>query len=297
MVLENQSIPSVGDLLVEVEQRFAGAELFFGHGTDNARDEAAALVFHVLGLEHGGAPGNYAEPVSEGQRLEVLGLAARRVQERKPLPYLLGEAWFAGLNFMIDERVLIPRSPIAELIATRFEPWLDAGRIRSILEVGTGSACLAIACASAFPGAKVVATDISADALAVARINVAKHDVAGRVQLVEADHLDGIRGTYDLIIANPPYVPRDEMAALAAEYRHEPALGLVSGADGLDSARRILQDAPGLLNADGLLVLEVGAQWQAIEEAFPDLAFTWPEFEHGGIGVAVVQAADLFSRA
>ena len=288
---------TAGAMVAVVEQLFADAKLHYGHGTSNARDEAAALVFHVLGLDHGAAPANYVEPVSDQQRIEVLELSERRMQERIPLPYLLGQAWFAGMTFVVDGRVLIPRSPIAELIEARFEPWLKAGRVRSIVEIGTGSACIAISCARAFPEARVVATDISAAALTVARINVAKHGAEGQVQLLETDHLDGIQGTYDLIIANPPYVPREEMAALAAEYRHEPELGLVSGADGLDSARRILQDASGLLDADGLLVLEVGAQWHALEEAFPELAFTWPEFEHGGIGVALVHAADLHGLA
>jgi ribosomal protein L3 glutamine methyltransferase len=223
----------------------------------------------------------------------VLKLAERRIVERIPLPYLLGEAWFAGLSFFVDQRVLIPRSPVAELIAERFCPWVDPAAVDAVLEVGTGSACIAIACAQAFPAARVVATDISTEALAVASVNVARHCPDGRLTLVQTDHMDGVEGAYDLIIANPPYVPLEEMGELAAEYRHEPELGLVSGVDGLDSARRILQDASRLLSPAGLLVLEVGAQQAELEKAFPEYAFIWPEFEYGGMGVALLRAEDL----
>jgi len=212
-----------------------------------------------------------------------------------PLPYLLGEAWFAGLPFNVDERVLIPRSPIAELIAERFEPWLDAASVENILEIGTGSGCIAIACALAFPGARVTATDISASALEVAASNLRRHAVEERVRLIETNLADGVAGSYDLIVSNPPYVPSDEMGQLPSEYSHEPAVGLVSGGDGLDSARRILQDAAQLMRPKGILVLEVGAQWQALEEAFPSLAFTWMEFDYGGVGVALLRAEDLLN--
>jgi len=295
MTSEQGNCMTAGELIAAIEGRFAAAPLFYGHGTDNARDEAAALVFHVLKLEHAEAPGNYSSEVSARDQQKVLELAMRRVEERVPLPYLLGEAWFAGLNFIVDSRVLIPRSPVAELIAGRFLPWVNPDSVGAILEVGTGSGCIAIACALAFPDARVVATDISPDALAVARLNAERYCADGRLELMQTDHMDGVQGEFDLIIANPPYVPQEEMAGLADEYRHEPELGLVSGADGLDSARRILQDAPRLLSANGLLVLEVGAQQADLEDAFPRHAFIWPEFEYGGMGVALVHAEDLRS--
>jgi ribosomal protein L3 glutamine methyltransferase len=288
---------TAGDLIEAVTQVFESADLHYGHGTDNPLDEAAALVFHVMGLDHSGSADLYATEPTMPQLRKVQELAALRIDTRKPLPYLLGEAWFAGLPFTIDERVLVPRSPIAELIAEGFEPWIRPEKLHSILEIGTGSGCIAVACALALPGARVTATDISPQALAVAAANVARYGLGERVQLVETDHAAGVIGTFDLIISNPPYVPADEIAGLPPEYKREPLLGLVSGRDGLDSARRILQDAPRLMHADSFLVLEVGAQWEALDRAFPGLPFTWLEFEQGGTGVALLRAADLKSVA
>jgi len=285
---------TAGELIQQVAQVFADADIYFGHGTDNPLDEAAALVFHVMGFPHTGSSDLYAVSASSEQRQRVSELAALRVDSRTPLPYLLKEAWFAGLPFSIDERVLVPRSPIAELILEGFEPWLQlTGTGCRILEIGTGSGCIAIACALAFPEAEVTATDISAEALEVAAINVSRYGLGRRVQLVETDHTAGLKGPFDLIVSNPPYVPADEIAELPREYEREPLLGLVSGSDGLDSARRILQDAPSLMHADSVLILEVGAQWEALERAFPELPFTWLEFEQGGTGVALLHAADL----
>ena len=286
----------MGDLIEAVAVRLNDAGVFYGHGTDNPVDEAAALVFHVCALDHSQDATVYRQPVSTEQRVRVAELLARRIKSRKPLAFLLGEAWFAGLPFHVDERVLVPRSPIAELIIHRFEPWIDAQRVTRILEIGTGSGCIAIACAHAFPQAEVVATDISEDALAVATSNVQRHDVAARVRLVQTDHADGVAGNFDLIVTNPPYVPAAEQAELPREYGFEPALGLFSGADGLDSARRILQDAPQLLSDHGALVLEVGAQWEALERAFPTVPFTWLELESGGEGVAFIGKADIHVR-
>lgn len=283
----------VGLLIEAVAGELDAADLFYGHGTDNPRDEAAALVYFACGLEHDGDPATYERAVSDTERATVRRLTAERINTRKPLPYLTGEAWFAGLRFRVDERVLVPRSPIAELIAAGFSPWVNPDEVRRVLEIGTGSGCIAIACAYAFPEAEVVATDISPDALAVAAVNVADHGLAGRMHLVETDHTDGVDGPFDLIVTNPPYVPVAEEAGLPAEFGHEPALGLYSGADGLDSARRILQDAPLLLSDRGVLALEVGAQWAVLEQAFPDLPFTWIEFGSGGEGVALLNRADL----
>jgi ribosomal protein L3 glutamine methyltransferase len=285
---------TAGELIQLTAQVFAAADIYYGHGTDNPLDEAAALVFHVMGLSHSGLSELYAVTASSEHRQRVSELAALRISTRTPLPYLINEAWFASLPFSIDERVLVPRSPLAELIIDGFEPWLPATDTGwRILEIGTGSGCIAIACALAFPEADVTATDISPEALEVAAINVARYGLGQRVQLVETDHAAGLKGPFDLIISNPPYVPADEVAELPPEYKHEPVLGLVSGSDGLDSARRILQDAPSLMHADSVLILEVGAQWEALERAFPELPFTWLEFAQGGTGVALLHAADL----
>lgn len=283
----------VGELIEAVASEFDDAGLHYGHGTDNPLDEAAALVFHCLRLDHSSPPSIYARPVGPEERGRVRDLAAERIASRKPLPYLLGEAWFAGMPFEVEPGVLVPRSPIAELIVAGYEPWLEADGIRRVLEIGTGSGCIAIATALHLPGARVVATDVSADALGVARRNVARHGVETRVELVATSYAEGIEGPFDLVVSNPPYVPSGELAGLPPEYGHEPALGLESGPDGLDSARRILQDAPGLLADAGALVLEVGAQWQALEQAFPFLPFTWLEFDHGGEGVALLYRRDF----
>ncbi len=268
-------------------------EVFCGHGTDNTVDEAAVLVFFVMGLNHDEAAAAYGQVVTPEAFTRLEALLRRRVEERIPTPYLTGEAWFAGLPFRVDRRVLIPRSPFAELIGSRFEPWLDARRIRRILEIGTGSGCIAIACAKAFPDAEIVATDIDTGALAVARANIDDHGVQEQVSLVGTDLFAGLQGRYDLIVSNPPYVPRDASSSLPQEYHHEPGLALYSGADGLESPRRILQDAPRYLNEGGTLALEVGAGSAALDAAFPDLPFIWPEFEFGGEGIALIGAADL----
>jgi ribosomal protein L3 glutamine methyltransferase len=283
-----QQAGTVGSLIDAIAEQLANAELHYGHGTNHPVDESAALIFHVLQLDHTEGSAAYAEEVSKSQRSQIIELLEQRIAMRQPLPYLLGEAWFAGLPFGVDERVLIPRSPIAELIVNRFQPWIDPGDVHQILEIGTGSGCIAITCALVFPDAQVVATDISSAALEVAAANAGRHGVSNRVELIETDHAEGLTGSFDLIVTNPPYVPSDEMAKLPSEYRHEPELALVSGVDGLDSARRILQDAPGLLSAQGALIIEVGAQWEALERAFPRLPFTWLDFEYGGEGVALL---------
>lgn len=293
MIQSELTAGTVADLILEVAELLGAAGLYFGHGTDNARDEAAALVFFVLGLDHSRPQEAYATAVTSPARSRVGALLAERLGGRAPLPYVTGEAWFAGLPFTVDSRVLVPRSPIAELIAARFEPWVQAPQVQRILDIGTGSGCIAIACALAFPDAEVWATDVSPEALEVAALNAARHGVAERLRLAQTDHCAGLEGPFDLMVSNPPYVPAAEMADLPAEYRHEPALALVSGTDGLDSARRILQDAAALLAPHGTLVLEVGAQWEALQRAYPHIAFTWLDFAHGGTGVAVIERAEL----
>lgn len=288
---------SVAALVAACADRLEAAGVCFGHGTATARDEAAALVFHVLRLDHADAARAYALPVTDAGRAAVEELLAARIATRRPLPYLTGEAWFAGLPFHVDDRVLVPRSPFAELVTGRFEPWIDPAGVHRILEIGTGSGCIAVALALAWPEARVVATDISAAALEVAARNVARHGVGGRVQLLQADLFAGVSGRFDLIVSNPPYVPEAEVATLPPEYGHEPVLALASGIDGMETPARILHHAAGFLTPQGWLALEVGAGAATLEARFPAVPFLWPEFLHGGDGIALASAADLRALA
>jgi ribosomal protein L3 glutamine methyltransferase len=276
---------------------FGRAGLFFGHGTDNAFDEARMLVFHGLHLPLGTDPALLDARLTLVVRQKVLALIQRRVEERLPVAYLTYEAWFAGLSFYVDERVLVPRSPIAELIAQDFEPWLSA-RPQRILDLCTGSGCIGIACAYQFDEAMVDLVDISLDALNVADINIARHDLGDRVSAVQSDVFDLLGGqTYDLIVSNPPYVDAQDLAAMPAEYHREPALGLASGPDGLDITRRILREAANHLNEEGVLIVEVGNSCVALDDAFPTVPFMWLEFEHGGHGVFAMSREQLLEYA
>lgn len=293
----SDSPPTLADAVAEVERRLLAAELAYGHGTDNARDEAAWLVLTAAGLSPV-APNDPACPLARGQWEAISDLLERRVAERRPLAYLTGSAWFAGLEFEVDERVLIPRSPLAELVLDRFSPWLPDRPVERILELGTGSGCIAIACALAFPEARIDATDIDTGALALARRNAERHDVREQVEFMRADVYEGLPADrrYDLIVSNPPYVDAAAMDALPSEYRHEPAHALAAGRDGLDIAIPLLNGAARHLQADGLVCLEVGHSAAALEARFPSVPFTWLDFEHGGEGVAVVAAPDLPGR-
>jgi ribosomal protein L3 glutamine methyltransferase len=270
--------------------------VFYGHGTDNAVDEAAALVFHALNLSHGAAAA-YSKRVTATAQQRAETLLSRRIDERIPAVYLTNETWFAGLPFHVDPRVLIPRSALAELIERQFTPWIDPARVRRVLDMGTGSGCIAVASAIAFPRAHVDAVDISKDALEVARINVRKHRLGRRVRLVESDHFDGLPNistqTYDIIVSNPPYVGAREMRTLPPEYRHEPRIALAAGDTGLDSVRVLLREAGRYLRPNGLLVVEVGNTETAVRRAFRDLPFVWLDFERGGGGVFLLTAEQL----
>ncbi len=288
------SLRTLRDFLRWGASRFAAAGLFYGHGTAGAADEAAVLIAHVLHLDLPLAPEFLDAALTAGERAAVTALLDRRIGERVPAPYLTGEAWFAGLRFAVDPRVLIPRSPIGELIESGFAPWLDETPPARILDIGTGSGCIAIACALAFPDAVVDAVDISPDALAVAATNVARYGLHERVRLLQSDLYGALAGErYDLIVSNPPYVPDDEYAGLPDEYRHEPAGALLSPDAGLEHPLRILHGAAAHLYEGGLLVLEVGATWPALVERLPQVPFTWVELGRGGEGVAVIRRQDL----
>lgn len=282
------------DLILSAERRLKRARVYFGHGTDNARDEAAALVYHVMKLPHDAPARALSRRATAAQRAGIQALLERRITSRQPLAYLTHEAWFAGLRFYVDERVLVPRSPFAELIEQRFAPWIDAARVRRVLDLGTGSGCIALAIAKAFPRARVDAVDVDAGALAVAGINRRRLRLTRRVRLIESDHFGALSGeSYDIIASNPPYVGRREMRGLPHEYRHEPRLALESGPEGLDSVRIILDRAARHLRPRGLLVVEVGNTERALRRRFPRVPFTWLDFERGGGGVFLLTREQL----
>jgi ribosomal protein L3 glutamine methyltransferase len=275
-------------------RRLARARVHFGHGTDNAWDEAASLVLHALRLSPARSARAGARPIETHAAEEALALIARRIRERVPAPYLTGRIWFAGLELEIDRRVLIPRSPIAELIERGFAPWIDPARVHRVLDLGTGSGCIALACARVFASARVDATDVSAEALAVARRNVRRLRLGPRVQLLCGSYFEGLGSrSYDIIVSNPPYVGARELAALPPEYGHEPRIALAAGREGLSAVRVILREAARHLRPCGILVVEVGNTEQAVRRAFARVPFTWLEFERGGGGVFVLTREQL----
>lgn len=291
------NLSTINDCVRWGVSRFRDADLYFGHGTDNAFDEAVWLVLHGLSLPLDLDVSYRSCRLTKEERRVVLELLSQRIETKKPAAYLIGEAWFCGLPFHVNENVLVPRSPIGELIQEGFEPWLAAGVdsvLDSVLDLCTGSGCIGIACAFAFPDADVTVSDISSLALEVTHSNIERHKLADRVTAVKSDVFQNIPSKkYSLIVSNPPYVDAADMAALPDEYRREPELGLAAGNDGLDIARTILSQASDYLADDGLLVVEVGNSEAALIEAFPEVDFLWPEFEHGGHGVFALTAEQL----
>jgi ribosomal protein L3 glutamine methyltransferase len=292
---DTESLITVRDWLRFAVSRFNEAQLFFGHGSDNAFDEAAYLILHTLHL-----PLDRLEPfldasLTHGESEQVQAVIERRVKERIPAAYLTHEAWLGEHRFYVDERVIVPRSFIAELLREQLSPWIeDADAVTRALDLCTGSGCLAILAALAFPHAEVDAVDLSKDALEVAAKNVADYGLAERIGLVESDLFAALGGrTYDLIVSNPPYVNAESVAALPPEYQAEPPLALGSGEDGLDATRQILAAAKSHLNPGGLLVVEIGHNRDVLEAAYPDLPFTWLDTESGDQFVFMLRREDL----
>ncbi len=294
MAEQPDSLITIQDFVRWGASRFNAAGLYFGHGTDNAVDEAVHLVLSALYLEPELTAGFRDCRLTPAERVAVCELIERRILERLPAPYLTGRAWFAGLEFAVNRHVLIPRSPIAELVEAGFDPWIDSERITRVLDLCCGSGCIGIAAAIHLPDADVDLVDISPDALAVAHSNVMRHGVGERVHLIESDLFAALEGRrYDVIVSNPPYVSRAELDSLPAEYRNEPRLGLYGGEDGLDLVILILIDAARYLTATGILIVEVGNSAAALEARLPEVPFTWLEFERGGEGVLLLTHEQL----
>ncbi|WP_432463047.1 50S ribosomal protein L3 N(5)-glutamine methyltransferase [Agarivorans sp. QJM3NY_33] len=284
---------TIQDMIRWAVSRFNASGVFYGHGTDNAWDEAVQLVLPSLHLPLDVDPEVRHARLTRQERGLLVELVVKRVQERLPVAYLTNKAWFAGLEFYVDERVLVPRSPFAELIETQFSPWLIESPQR-ILDLCTGSGCIAIGCAYAFAEAEVDAVDISEDALAVAEINIQNHGLEQQVTPILSDGFKALQGlTYDLIVSNPPYVDAEDMGNLPEEFKHEPELGLASGFDGLQLTKQILAEAAAHLNPNGLLIVEIGNSQVHMQQQFPDVPFTWIEFSNGGHGVFIISREQL----
>lgn len=285
---------TIRDLVRWGMSQFNKAGLCFAHGMPNALDEAVYLCLSTLHLPPDLSEDYFDCRLTHDEKRCVLENYRERLNKRKPAAYITHEAWFAGLSFYVDERVLIPRSPIAELIQQQFYPWIDADRVEHVLDLCTGSGCIAIACAYAFDQAEVVASDISADALDVAAVNRSNHGLEQRLQLVESDLFNNIpQQSFDIIVSNPPYVSEREMAELEREFSYEPGSGLTAGETGMDIVVPMLQQAGRYLSDGGILVVEVGYSMQALIDLLPEVPFTWLEFAHGGEGVFLLTAEQV----
>ncbi|MDK1024915.1 MAG: 50S ribosomal protein L3 N(5)-glutamine methyltransferase [Gammaproteobacteria bacterium] len=289
-----QSIQNVEQLLHWGERYLLQANIYLGHGTDNAWDESVALVLYGIGSKDHGSQELLQKHLEDGTIKKIMDLFYTRVKKRIPAPYLTGQAWFCGESYYVDERVIIPRSPIAELIETGFSPWLDGIPVLRILDLCCGSGCIGLASAKAFPEARVDLVDICEDALDVAAINIKRHGLGARVTCLHSDLFESLGdASYDLIVSNPPYVDAADLATMPREFEHEPTLALTAGTDGLDLVTRILCRAKEYLSASGLLVVEVGNSEEALIRSYPDMPFTWAEFDRGGHGVFLLEAEQL----
>lgn len=287
-------LQTITDFIRWGASRFVEANLTFGHGLSSPLDESAYLVLRTLHLPVDTPDAYWASSLTEKEIEALKVVIHRRVEEQIPAAYITNEGWFAGLQFYVDERVLVPRSPIAELVEKEFSPWVVPDEVENILDLCTGSGCIGIACAYAFQNAQVDLSDVSAEALEVANINIEGHDASQRVTAIESDLFSNLAGKqYDIIVSNPPYVDKEDMDMLSTEFHHEPEIGLSSGADGLNITRTILTQAAKHLTENGILVLEVGNSQYALAESYPDVPFEWVEFERGGDGVFVLTKQQL----
>jgi ribosomal protein L3 glutamine methyltransferase len=288
------TLSTLRDYIRWAASRFTQAKVSFGHGTVTALDEAAALVLHTVYQPYNLAEAYLDTVLTMNERQAVIDIIDRRINERIPAAYLTNEAIFAGLSFYVDQRVLVPRSPIAELIEQRFSPWVEEDEVALILDLCTGSGCIAIACAYAFPDALVDSVDLSVDALAVAEINIENHQLSDSVTLYQSDLFTGLPpALYDVIVSNPPYVCHEEWEQLPEEFRAEPDMGFKGGHTGLDIVIRILVDADDYLAEQGILIVEVGSSAQTLQDTFPDVPFYWLDFERGGDGVFLLTAEQV----
>ncbi len=285
---------SIEDALNWAEKNFNSANLYYGHGTDNAWDDAVALTLHALNLPIDADPSILKRALTVTQSQHLMDLYQQRLQHRIPVPYLTNQAWFCSLPFYVDKRVIIPRSPLAELVEQQFNPWIKSSQVNNILDLCSGSACIAIACAYAFPEAKVDALELSEEALAVAKINIRQHQLTQRVRLLKSDIFSALSDEkYDIIVSNPPYVNAEDFARMPSEFTKEPVMALISGEDGLNITRLILANAAKYLTEQGILVVEVGNSAAALTAAYVNLPFTWLEFSYGGEGVFLLTKLQL----
>ncbi|MDA8962711.1 50S ribosomal protein L3 N(5)-glutamine methyltransferase [Pseudomonadales bacterium] len=271
--------------------RFTESNIFYGHGTDNAWDESLTLIFHLLHLPPEANQHVLDAVLTKAERQLILRVVETRCLDRMPLPYLTNEAWFTGMPFIVDERVLIPRSPIGELIEAGFFPWAPQ-TISKVLDMCTGSGCIGLACVNHLE-VEADLVDLSRDALAVAAKNIAKHGMSESARIIQSDLFAEVNDHYDIIVTNPPYVDAADLDAMPPEFHHEPRVALAAGDDGLDLAHKILAEASRYLTEQGILVMEVGNSWVALEQAYPSVPFTWIEFERGGHGVCVFNRLEL----
>ncbi len=288
-----QDLISIYDLLRWTFSQFNGSDLFYGHGTDNPWDEAVALVLQSLDLPFDTPENLLNARLLASEKETILNRVAARINQRIPVAYLTNKAYFCGQEYFVDERVLVPRSPIAELIENHFQPWIDYDSVQQILDLCTGSGCIALACAEYFPEALVDASDISTQAIEVAEINREKYQQE-RVAFYQSDLFESLdKKHYDIIVSNPPYVDAEDFNEIPKEFLAEPKLGLTSGEDGLELTHKILAQAAEYLSENGILVLEVGNSAAALEASYPEVEFTWLEFTRGGHGVFLLSKKQL----